>query len=450
MKTRYYIAILFLIGLAACKPELDEFSPSAGNADFTKYISVGNSLTAGYADGALYKSGQEYSYPNIIAGQIQKVGGGEFKQPLMADDYGIGLDGMDYVPKLVLGYSTDCIGVTDLAPVRADVEINPENLLPINDQGPFNNIGVPGLRSVDALIPGYGTVNPYYGRFMSGATNSILDEIETVNGSFFTLWLGQNDILGFAASGGGGAVVPADEFIAAMEAIVNKLTMNGAKGVVGNIPNVLDAPFFTTVPYNALVIQDPASVDQLNAGYAQLNALIKQSGSDDTIAFQAGPNPLVIADGSLPWGLRQIKSDERILLSIPQDSIKCGGWGSLIPVPGNFILDSGEIEMVENAVNDYNLRLTVLLANTDLVLLDLNTNLKSAANGEIRFEGVELNNELVTGNLFSLDGLHLTPVGAAAVAYFFINAINMKYNANIPQVIVSQYPAVEYPDVTTE
>ena len=41
-----------------------------GKADFTRYVAVGNSLTAGYSDGALYRSGQQNSYPAMLAEQF--------------------------------------------------------------------------------------------------------------------------------------------------------------------------------------------------------------------------------------------------------------------------------------------------------------------------------------------------------------------------------------------
>lgn len=444
MKAIKYLFISALIILASCKPTIEEFKPASGDADFTKYISVGNSLTAGYTNGALYKSGQEFSYPNIIATRLKTVGGGEFKQPLMADDYGIGASAQGFVPKLILDYSTDCLGVTDLAPVRADVEINPANLQPVSDQGPFNNIGVPGLAATDADIPGYGMVNPYYGRFMSAANNSVLDEIAVVDATFFTLWLGHNEILNNASSGGNLPIVPVDQFIEAMGGIIDELKENGAKGAIGNVTEILDTPFFNTVPYNALVLTDQAMVDQLNQAYHAANQVLKLHGYD-TIAFSLGPNPLVISDSDVPIGIRQIKENEKILLTTPADSIKCGGWGSIKAIEDNFTLDEGEIDLINGTIQDYNAGLALLAIEKDIALVNVNEKLKKAASGEIAFEGVSLTNEFVTGNTFSLDGLHLTPVGAAAIAYFFIEEINTKYNANIPQVIVSDYPAVEFP-----
>ena len=54
---------------------------TAGSADFSKYVAVGNSLCAGYSDNALFRAGQENSYPNILSQQFALVGGGEFKIP---------------------------------------------------------------------------------------------------------------------------------------------------------------------------------------------------------------------------------------------------------------------------------------------------------------------------------------------------------------------------------
>jgi hypothetical protein len=53
----------------------------AGSANFTKYVALGDSFAAGYSDGALFKIGQEGSYPNILGQQFAAAGGGEFKTP---------------------------------------------------------------------------------------------------------------------------------------------------------------------------------------------------------------------------------------------------------------------------------------------------------------------------------------------------------------------------------
>jgi hypothetical protein len=443
MKKINLIYILPLVWLAACQPEIDEFTPSKGNADFTSYVAVGDSWTSGMADGSLYKSGQENSFPNILAGQFSLVGGGEFKQPLMVDDYGFGLATGTATPKLVMGYKADCKGVMGLSPVYPDVEVDQDNFDPIGAAGPYNNISTPGLKSFYMGVAGMANLNPYYGRFASNPSNMILQEIPLVNASFFTLWLGSYDVLSNAISGGLDPLTSIQNFTGSMQVTLATLRANGAKGAVANIPDVLDAPFFHTIPYNALPL-DQASADMLNGAYAGLNAIIKGAGSTDTLVFAAGANALVIQDASLPWGMRQVKSNELVLLSLPQDSLKCGGWGSQKPVPASFILDADEITSIQNATTEYNGVISTLADGTDVILVDMFSILKEM-NAGFAFDGVKIGTKFVTGNFYSTDGLNPTPVGSAVLAYYFIEAINTGFGANLPQVIVSDYPGVVLP-----
>jgi hypothetical protein len=58
--------------------------------------------------------------------------------------------------------------------------------------------------------PGYGSAagvlagaNPYYARFSTSESSTVIDDA-AATGAFFTLWIGNNDILGYASSGGSG------------------------------------------------------------------------------------------------------------------------------------------------------------------------------------------------------------------------------------------------------
>lgn len=72
-KTFLYLSIIVGIftSLNSCKndfeTDLSDIKITSGNADFSNYVSIGNSLTSGYRDGALYIDGQAESYPSIIA-----------------------------------------------------------------------------------------------------------------------------------------------------------------------------------------------------------------------------------------------------------------------------------------------------------------------------------------------------------------------------------------------
>jgi len=61
---------------------------TSGTADVSNYVSIGNSLTAGFSDGALFVNGQDASFPNMLATQFKLAGGGNFNLPYMADNLG--------------------------------------------------------------------------------------------------------------------------------------------------------------------------------------------------------------------------------------------------------------------------------------------------------------------------------------------------------------------------
>ena len=87
------LAVAGLLFTVSCNTEFDtdvkDVKVTNGTADFTKYVALGNSLTSGYRDGALYLDGQNESYPSMIAQQMKLAGGAaNFNQPLMDDNNG--------------------------------------------------------------------------------------------------------------------------------------------------------------------------------------------------------------------------------------------------------------------------------------------------------------------------------------------------------------------------
>lgn len=438
MKYRYITFLFLLVTAVSCEPKIDDFSPSAGSADFTRYVALGNSLTAGYSNGALYTSGQSYSYANLIAQQMKLAGGGEFVQPVVTNEDGL-LPG-----KMTLGVSTNCLGVSSLGPVSAGGTPTgiPAALAPVGYS--VHNFGVPGAKSYHLVAPGYGnpaglatlppTANPYFVRFASSPETSVLADALAVDPTFFSLWIGNNDVLGYSTSGGMGDVITSqDLFTGALNGLITGLTTNGAKGVVANIPEITSAPFFTTVPYNGLVLTDQAQVDALNMAYSALG-----------ISFQLGQNAFIIADPSAPAHLRQIKSTEYVLLTVPQDSIRCAGWGSIKPIPGQYTLDELEVSAIQTATNAFNQTLKTLAESKNLAFVDVNAFLRNAKTGLV-YDGIRFSLTYVTGGVFSLDGIHLTPRGNAIVANYFIDVINAKYNSAIPHVNIGDYPGLVFP-----
>lgn len=447
-KYRKSLYILALCGsIVACKPTVEEPAVSKGSLDVTKYVAVGNSITSGYADNALYFDGQQVSYANLLAGQFARIGAGEFKQPLVdPNSVGIGASGG---AKLILAPHADCLGNTSLAPVPAaasgDLSIFATNIYA--SKGPFNNMGVPGAKSITTIYPGYGNpangfgnYNPFFTRMASNpASASMLSDAMLQTPTFFTLFIGSNDVLLYSLAGGASdAITPSAGaagvgFDASMDAIVATLTSGGAKGAIANVPDITSVPYFTTVPYNGLVLTSAAQVNALNAAYAPLG-----------ITFHLGQNAFIIADAAAPGGKRQITSSEYVLLSVPQDSLKCKQWGSAKAIPDAYVLTASEISNIQTAISSYNAKIKSLATAHGLAFVDVNKFLMQVETGVV-YNGINLNTTFVSGGAFSLDGVHLTPIGNAMLANEFIKSINATYGSTLPLVDATKYSGVKFP-----
>ena len=328
MKIKYIGLLAVLLAFTACNdPEdvdiseqiVEEESPelSAGSANFSNYVSLGNSLSAGVSDGSLFRASQENSFPNILSTKFAMVGGGSFTQPLVNDNFGgLAAGGVRIVaPRLVFG-GTVPVGIESLigpVTVTTDIALN-------NPTGPFNNLAVPSAKSFHLLAPGYGNLgnvslglaNPYFVR-MTGATPdiSVLQMTVAQSPTFFSLWIGNNDVLGYATTGGDGtnpitpvSGVPGVGFDGSYGALIATLTGGGAQGIVANIPDVTSIPHFTTVPHNPL---DPANPDfgpqipTLNGIFGQLNQVFAFLGVPErSIVFTStAANEVVIRDETL-------------------------------------------------------------------------------------------------------------------------------------------------------
>ncbi len=446
MKKSYIllIASAATLAIASCKSKIEPDAPSAGNANFSTYVAIGNSLTAGFADGSLYRSGQENSYPSMLAGQFKMVGGGDFKQPLLPGESGwpIAPAGGRF-PKRILGLSTDCLGATSLGPVLfPGIPDTAGSAMSIASGGPYNNVGIPGIRCIDFGFAGYGLLNPYAGRFFSNpALQKPLEVALQPIPTFFTMWLGSNDVLGYATSGGEGAVggiglsdiSPQSAFKATYDAAVGALVSQGAKGVLINIPDVTTIPYFTTI--------NPRGLNLTATQAAQLTGAYALAGLPH-ITFTEGLNYFVGTDAAgIP---RKLKAGEYIILTTPGDSLKCGGWGSLKPIPKKYVLTEEEVANVKTATSAFNQIISDNAVKYGLGLMDANAYMKSLQSG-ITWNGVTYSPTFVTGGAFSLDGVHLTPRGYALVANEIIRVINQTYQSSIPGVDINKYGGIRFP-----
>ena len=467
----------------------DGLAPTAGSANFAKFVSLGNSLTAGYSDNALFIDGQKMSYTNIMAQQFATVGGGEFKIPFMADNIGgFKINGVPYAgPRLA--------STGGQAPVPVSGTPSTEIMTSIATAGPYNNCGVPGAKSFHLLSPSYGslagislgTANPYYVRFAPNGTTSVLAYAASQAPTFFSLWIGNNDVLGYATSGGDGtnpitpsAGVAGAGFDATYDALVNTLTSTGAKGVVANIPYVNTVPFFTYIATNPV----PLNATQV----AQLNPLFK--AMNDMLAFAGQParfqtltasstNPLLIADEMLAFdatalytgGFTQagypvataaflgalygkarhasnaVATRDYILLTAggtigttkPGYPATNSTIGVTFPMEDKATLTASEVALVKTATDAYNAKIKSVATAKGLAFVDTNALMTQIANGGVSANGFTVTGAFITGGGFSTDGVHPSPRGYALIANKFIEAINTTYGSNLKGVSLGDY-----------
>jgi len=278
-------------------------------------------------------------------------------------------------------------------------------------------------------------LNPYFGRFAENIfKSSVLGDAMALDPTFFLLWIGNYDVLSFAASGGEGETITNFEYYSAiMSKIIDQLTSNNAKGAIANIPDVTVAPFFNTIPSNGLFLS-ALQAAVLNAAYADL----------PHIEFHEGENGFVVIDLEAAGHIRQLKESELLLLTTPQDSLVDAGWGSQKPIPPEYYLSEDQIDEIKSSITQYNNFIEILAGENNLAYVDINSILKEAVTG-IWFDGVNFSTRFVYGGVFSLDGIHLSARGNAIVANTFIDAINNKYGSSIPKVSVTEYPGIIFP-----
>ena len=449
---------------------VEDFKGTSGEANFEKYVAIGNSLTSGYTDNALFISAQENSYPNILAGLMKASNGGEFKLPLMADNIG-GFTNFGIEGKLELRIVNG-----SLVPVATPSQTAFSS---IASAGPYNNTGIPGIKSYHFNVPGYGASNPYFGRIAETPTQTVSEYIVKQNPTFFSLWVGNNDVLAYATSGGSGVDRTGDTNVrnygsndisdvevvkASIVGLLDKLvTEKGAKGVIANIPSVTSVPYFTTVPAKPISGLSDATVGALNQGYAAYNGGLAQMKAMGAITdaeyqarlirFEAGAvaNGAVMIDSDLTnlttYGIpnyRQTTAKDMIVFTA--SSILPQGYGTQIPLENKWVLSEKEVAKVEAAVSKYNTVIKQLATTYNLAFVDVYTEMNKLASASgIRYYSNTYTTTFVSGGAFSLDGIHLTGTGYALIANMFANSINAKYKSNLRNVFPGTYPGVKIP-----
>lgn len=521
------VAVLFILGVAlvGCEGDYDslvdantdrhpipdtEVEASQGEVDFSNYVAIGNSLTAGYMDGALYNNGQRFSMAAQLSGQFEFTGApAAFNQPDINSENGFNTIANSGNGQVLGRFKLDT-SIPGPSPT-----INGDMIEPYTGTtSALNNFGVPGIQLGQLLTPGTGNLsspafNPYYERFASSpGTSTVLGDAISADPTFFTLWIGNNDVLGYASSGATRPEILTSQadFQTQFSATINRLmTETTASGVVANIPPILATPIFRAVPYNAVTL-DQASANQLNASFATLNAVFDGMAEDTflfsdftqedadqrKVSYQQGNNPILIVDPALNdlsdefdqlVQFNQITQEQRAALQPyvqsrpmvvdpetgPELVLLSAGSvlgtpavpgdpntpiGVAVPLGAQYTLTAANILEIETSRAMFNAIIegTVTAAGERLALYD--TNALGGAFADIfgldgsepgiTADGVFLEPDFSPNGVFSTDGVHPNARGNAILANEFLRVIEAEFNASIPKIDVTSLPSVSF------
>lgn len=344
-----------LVGLAACENSPEPTPALVGQADVSRYVAVGDGITAGAMNGGLYRAGQRTAYPLLLAQQLGLVSGRkEFNQPLFgeAEENGTGYRVLTNLSPLTYEAVSDKLALRSQNPTLYTKFV-----------GDNQNLGVPGLRAADVNAPGYGSAagNPYFERLLPAGQEqkTYLQYVAESRPTFFTFWLGNADLTGFVASGGTRPPTEPGLFSTNVKLLFGVLAGQGAKGVVANLPDP------TLLP----LLMRPSEL----AAYRK-----------DT--FQ----PYWITTGA--GEVRPATESDRILMSA--DSIGfltrggfAKGFFKIAPLNNDDVLDATEIERARATVSAYNAALSAEAVSRNWPLLDANAVFQKTKTGYLDFFG---------------------------------------------------------------
>lgn len=223
------VALGLVLGAAACNDEkLNAPATQVLDPLFQRYVSMGNSITAGFQSGGINETTQNQSYAVLLAGAM----GTPFYAPLMNNPGCPALYANVFDQTRLPGPPCALRRATDV-PVPY-----------------INNVAVPGAQVIDIYdnLDPDANANALTTFFLGGLTQT--EMMQRVAPTFVTVWIGNNDVLGAAtniANGGDSTLItPVATFQARYDAMLDSVDAVAPEGgVLIGVVKVTAAPFFS-------------------------------------------------------------------------------------------------------------------------------------------------------------------------------------------------------------
>ncbi len=402
-----FLATLPLLG--ACDSEiLIDVSPNAVDPMFTRYVSIGNSVTAGFQSGGITADMQMESYAVLLADQMGlDVGaaGAEFNVPLMTAPGCPPPITNIFTQERVMGLTAgDCF-------LR---QATPEFV---------SNVAVPGSAVIDALTNMDATSNPNALTTLFLGGNTQIEAAAAAQPTFVTIWMGNNDVLGGITSvnaGDASHITDPTAFATNYSDMMDDLDALGTieGGALVGVMQVTSAPYASAgLAYAAAGAAIPTlTVD------ANCSATVTIPGTTTAVPafvpFHYGAVLMATAGGGVPT------------------TLDCSVSEVITPLEA--------IAMI-SAVTQYNAAIQAEADERGWAYIDPNDLLTAAAAADPMavlpfpaFPGgaypADMTLNAPFGTALSLDGVHPSASAHVLVANALIAAINTAYSTSIPAI----------------
>ncbi|HOC43460.1 MAG TPA: SGNH/GDSL hydrolase family protein [Thermoanaerobaculales bacterium] len=388
--------------------------PASAQLDLSRYVALGDSLTAGFTSNGLVDCYQMHSYPAVLASQ---AGAATFEMPLMSPP------GIPPVLELV----SLAGGVPTLVPAG-----NPADAFPYNAAYPlpYNDLGVPGATLYDMLFT-TGDIN----NVLSGNTDNAMHDLilrvpqvpNPVTGepmdftaivqaialdpTFITLWIGNMDVQGAVTSAtpiDGVTMTPVSMFEMLYPQAVGALVQStDADIVLFTLPDLTAEPFVRTVP-----------------PFLDIPGL--------------GVVPIMGSNGPL---------DANCLVTLLASSKLAQGYG--VPLPGypplpedvnlatgepGYVLRPEEVTAIQERIDTLNAIIVQTADAFGLPVFDVGGVIDGLLDHGIVLGGVHLDGSYLTGGIISYDGVHPQQLAHALLAMYLVDFLNATYDADITPI----------------
>lgn len=295
------------------------------------------------------------------------------------------------------------------------------------------------LVDLNALVNGE---SQYFWPILAGFGRGVtqVEAAASLHAQVATVWLGSNDLLKFAFSGGASPVTSPQSLGSDIATIVRQLKAAGSKVVVANLVDVMDAATFIPQPAYASELQaflenliaaadpglPPSAVQAIAGEYASAYA------AQETAQTGLGAN-----------GYFQINALFDTLQTAAAQ-IPAGATPAAPTIPASLVVSDAVATQVKALNASYNQAIAQAASASGAPLVDIHSTFAQiAAAGGVPVNPPKCCSLVYDGGFFSLDGLHPSNTGYAILANQFIATLNASFGYSIPPVNVGAVYATD-------